>query len=483
MTHGARYANYIGGRRMAPASGIYLKDVNPGDTPDVIGEFPNSGPEDAARAMEAARNAFPAWAGLPASSRGEFLRRAASILEQRATEVARDLVREQGKPARYAKAEVLTAIALLRESAGLAQVPAGQVLAAQDGGALVLTQRLPIGPWAVISSWLDPIAGPLRLAAPALAFGNTVALNPSEWTPLAAWNILQCLEEAGLPAGVFNVVFGEASMAGRFLGAHAECAAVAFEGNPGMAAAMVQWCTAPFRQVHAETHGWSVLVVMEGANRARAAQDAVRGAFACAGQRPYRVSMVLVDAQILDEFLERVAEAASALPLGDAHDDHAEVGPMISREARDRMLAWIKKTQQSGGRLITGGCVPGDERFARGAYLTPAVLLLSDLRRLDLPADLLGPCVLIAPFKEMATVLETVHGMVGCTAASLYTGDLDEALSFVGELRQRWVSLNRLPGDLFPYGVLRCDAGADVVTMYTRARTLSVTAASVHPEG
>ncbi|MGC8667632.1 MAG: aldehyde dehydrogenase family protein [Chthonomonadales bacterium] len=479
MAHEARYANYIGGRRAPPASGLYLIDINPADAADVIGEFPNSSADDAARAVEAAQSAFRAWAGLPPGARSDFLRRAAAILEQRATEVARDLVREQGKPPRYAKAEVLAASAILRHSADLGMLATGQVLPQSDGSALAFTQRLPVGPCAVVSSWLDPIAGPLRQAAPALALGNTVVLNPSEWTPQAAWNILQCFEEAGIPAGVFNVVFGEPTMAGRSLGTHADTAAVAFQGSPRTAAAMLQWCTAPGRRLHLETHGWSALLVAAGGDVERAARDAVHGAFACAGQRWDRVALALVHASRYPEFLERVKTAVRTLAVGMGDDGRAEVGPLIGREARDRVIAWIAKARRSGAELVAGGEPLGDERLAKGCFMAPAVLAARDLGHLHLEPDLLGPALVVASFDDADEGLAALNGLEGCRAASLYPRDVDGALALADEMRLQSVAINGPARSPHCEPSFSYSFDAEAVAAYTRVRTISFAAPAV----
>lgn len=474
MAHEARYANYIGGRRVAPASGLYLKDANPADALDIIGEFPNSGSADASHALEAAKSAFPAWASLAPEARGEFLRRAASILEQRAVEVARDLVREQGKPARYAKAEVLAAAAILRHSAALASFASGHVLPQSEGAAFALMQRSPVGPCVIISSWLDPLAGPLREVAPALALGNTVTLTPSEWTPQAAWNLLQCLEEAGLPAGVFNVVFGEPSMAGRFLAAHGHAAAIAFEGSLRVASAMVQWCSAPFRRMRLETHGWSALILTEAGNCERAAADAAQGAFVCAGQRPRKVALALAHKSKYREFVERAAGAAGAAVLGSGEGADADVGPLIGPEARSRVMTWLKKCQASGFELVAGGAPPLDERFGRGSFLMPAVLAAREPAQVDLPQDVLGPVLVVAPFRNTDEALTLLGALEGCQAACVYSGDVDDALRLAMSLSLPAVAVNRLPGAQSSEEVLSYCWEADPVAAYTRVKTISV---------
>src|SRR5450755_3824363 len=207
-------ANFIAGRWTPSLDGSAYERRNPWRPAEILGEFPNSGPEDVAAAVGAAQAAYPDWSRLPAAKRGAYLARAADAIEARGEEIAQDMTREMGKPLRESRGEAGRAAAILRFFAGEGLRPVGTLYEQSATGAIVYTQRRPLGAVGLITPWNFPVAIPTWKAAPALAYGNTVVLKLAQDSPVTGLHLARAFEAAELPPGVLNVVIGRGSHVG-----------------------------------------------------------------------------------------------------------------------------------------------------------------------------------------------------------------------------------------------------------------------------
>ena len=362
--------NYVAGAFRMGSVDRGMVHVNPSDADDLIARVPEGDPADVNAAVDAAALAYPAWRRLSGPARAEHLHRWAGEVERRADELARAVSREVGKPIGEARGEVARCVVILRYYAGEAVREKGEVVPAQAAGALQFTLRDPVGVVGLITPWNFPLAIPLWKAAPALAFGNTVVLKPSERSSHVTGLLAATASAADLPAGVFNVVFGM-GLAGAALTAADAVRAVSFTGSTGAGAQVAAACTARNIRYQTEMGGKNVVIVLPDADLKLAAKLTANGAMRYAGQKCTATSRVVVAEDVEENFLHLLRAEIEALPLGPVDDPVAAVGPLINSAARDRVVAALEEAWD--GRIF-GGAPPRDSRLdsTRGSYFAPA---------------------------------------------------------------------------------------------------------------
>ncbi len=352
-----RLQSFIGGRFIAarPASASRtIPDRNPSDPEDVIAEVPAGDAADAAAAVAAGAGALPAWRIATGPARGEHLHRWAAAVAARQEEIAQAMAREVGKPIAEARGEAARCVAILRYYAGEAVRDVGEVIPAQAPGALQFTLRQPLGVVALITPWNFPAAIPLWKAAPALAFGNTVVLKPSEDAPHVATLLAETAAAAALPAGVFNVLLGDGPGAGEPLLREPAVAAVSFTGSAAVGARVAAAAASRGLRYQTEMGGKNVAIVLADADLDLAAALTAGGAMRFAGQKCTATSRVVVARQVAEPFFDRLRAQVEKLPLGPVTDPSAAVGPLI-RERSRRFVAEAVAAACSGDGGGRGG--------------------------------------------------------------------------------------------------------------------------------
>ena len=437
-----RYENFIGGAWTPPESGTYIPDLNPADVRDIVGEFPNSTAPDAVSALSAARTAAPDWAALAGPTRGEFLRKAADILAARADAVAADLMREEGKSLPEAKGETLRGVALLRYYAAETWRPDGEVIPSAGAATWLQTKRVPLGVVSLITPWNFPIAIPLWKAAPALAFGNAVVMKPSEHAPKTAWHIAQVFEEAGLPAGVFNVVFGEGARTGEALTADQRVNGISFTGSVRTGRLIGRTAAEHGKKVQLEMGGKNAAVVLKDADLKQALTLTIQGAFKSAGEKCTATSRVIVDRAIYEEFRQNLVEMTKALKLGPGDFADAYLGPVISAAARDNIVTAVAAAQAEGATLLYGGKIPEGSLYENGFYIEPAlfdnVTPIMKIAR----EEVFGPVLCLLPADGIEDAVAKLNDTDYGLSASVFTRDLNAAMYFAERTQAGMIRIN-----------------------------------------
>lgn len=361
--------NYIGGAFVAAAD--HRPNVNPSDTGDVIDLFPHSGVAELDEAMAAARAAQPGWAVASPQQRADVLERIAAGILARTGELADLLAREEGKTLREATGEVTRAGHIFRFFSGEALRTTGTRQASTRDGVMVNVTHEPLGVVGIITPWNFPIAIPAWKSAPALAFGNAVVLKPAELTPASVHALAGIMHEAGLPAGVFNLVMGKGSVLGDALVSHAELDAITFTGSEGVGTQIAEAAARRLLPAQLEMGGKNPLVVAADADLDVAVQCAVDGAFFATGQRCTASSRLIVDERVHDEFVERVLARMAALSVGDARAEGTDIGPVVDERQLRTDLDYLD-IARAGDATVHGG--EQVERATPGHYLTPALI-------------------------------------------------------------------------------------------------------------
>src|SRR5512134_1611288 len=358
--------HFVAGDFRPATTDDWLSNVNPSDREDVLARVPISTPADVLPAVAGASEALRGWRNLPGPVRAEHLYRWAAALEVRAEELAQLMAREVGKPIVEARGELARGGVILRYYAGEAVRTNGELVPPQAAGALQFTLREPLGVVALITPWNFPVAIPLWKAAPALAFGNTVVLKPSEHAPLTALMLAEIARGAGLPSGVFNVLLGTGAGVGEALISAPEVRAVSFTGSARVGARVAALAAARNIRYQTEMGGKNVAIVLPDADLSLAARLIVAGAMRYAGQKCTATSRVVVAREIEEAFLRNLRTEVEALTLGPVTDPAAVVGPLINADARTRILDALREAR---GERLCGGEIPAGPAFARGNWV------------------------------------------------------------------------------------------------------------------
>ena len=478
-----KYANILGGSERLPSGGDYLPNINPADRDNILGEFPNSDVADALEAIEAASAAQGAWAALSPHTRGEYLRKAADILEARADSVARDLMREEGKSLPEAKGETLRGVTLLRYYAAETMRPEGEVIPSAGATTFLYTRRVPLGVCALITPWNFPIAIPIWKAAPALAFGNTVILKPSEHSPLTAWNIAQVFLEAKLPAGVFNVLFGQGARIGETLTTHRSISALSFTGSVRTGRTIAALATAHGKKYQLEMGGKNAAVILPDANFEQAVNLTIQGAFKSAGEKCTATSRAIVHQDIYDAFAQMLVEKTQALKIGPGDEASAYLGPVISEAAQTNIFRYIEAAKAEGVPLLCGGTVPADPDLAKGFYVLPTVFGEVKPETQIAQEEVFGPVLGLMRANDFDHALELLNGVEFGLSASLFTRNLDAALQFAERAQVGMVRINGETAGVepqAPFGGMKASSsfsreqGLAARDFYTQIKTVSI---------
>lgn len=477
-----RYENYIGGAWTPPAASEYIPNINPANRDDVVGEFPNSDAADAAHAIDAANVAQAAWGALSSHARGEFLRKTADILEARADAFARDLMREEGKSLPEAKGETLRGVTILRYYAMQTMLPDGEVIPSAGASTFLYSRRVPLGVCTLITPWNFPVAIPLWKAAPALAFGNTVVLKPSELAPLTARNIAQCFAEAGLPAGVFNVLFGQGARVGETLTTHKSVTAVSFTGSVRTGKTIAARAVASGKKYQLEMGGKNAAVILADADMEQAVNLTIQGAFKSAGEKCTATSRAIVHRDIYDEFARRLTEKTRTLKIGPGDDVAAYLGPVISEQAQQNILKAVTETTGEG-ELLCGGEAPSTPELAAGFFVQPTVIGNVSAEARIAQEEVFGPVLCLMKADNFDHALELLNSVEYGLSASLFTRDLNAAMQFADRAQAGMVRINGETAGVepqAPFGGMKASSsfsreqGLAARDFFTQIKTVSI---------
>lgn len=417
--------NHIGGSWQDAISGATLDSINPADTAEVVGTVARSARDDVDKAVAAARAAFRTWRLTPAPRRGEVLFRAGEILVRRKGELARLMTREMGKILPEALGDVQEGIDMAYYMAGEGRRLAGETVPSELPDKDCKSVRVPVGVCGLITPWNFPLAIPAWKIMPALVCGNTVVFKPSSYVAACAARLVDILLEAGLPAGVLNLVNGTGDEAGEALAGHPGIDALSFTGSTAVGMRLAAAAAGRGTKVSCEMGGKNAIIVMDDARLELAVEGAIWGGFGTTGQRCTAASRVVVHGAVYDRFLNMFADAASRLRLGNGLDPAVEVGPVINEAQMKRVLGYIDIGKKEGARLVLGGnaCASGD--CARGYFIEPTIFADVERGMRIAREEIFGPVVSVMKVQDLdeaiATVNDTDYGLV----SAIYTRDVN----------------------------------------------------------
>ena len=477
------YYNLIAGKWVPARSGQTFESINPARKKEVLGIFPRSEAADVDQAVQAARREFPRWRLTPAPRRAEIMFRAAEIMVSRKEELAQTMTREMGKILKESRGDVQEGIDMTYFIAGEGRRLYGETTPSELLDKFAMSVRVPVGVVAAITPWNFPLAIPTWKIVPALVAGNTVVFKPAEDTPLVATRLVQIFEEAGLPAGVLNLVHGFGEEAGAALVAHPDVDLVSFTGSSEVGRQVAVRCAQDWRRVSLEMGGKNAILVMEDADLDLAVEGAVWGACGTTGQRCTAASRLIVHQKVVREFTERLVSAVTRLCLGDGLKPETDVGPIINKAQLKRVDSYTQIARQEGAAVLCGGEVAVEGECAEGFFYKPTVFAQVTPRMRVAQEEIFGPCPAILPVGSFEEALDVANSTQYGLSSAIYTRDVNRAFIAIRELSAgiTYVNASTIGAEVhLPFGGIRHtgnghrEGGKTVLDIFTEWKSVYV---------
>jgi aminomuconate-semialdehyde/2-hydroxymuconate-6-semialdehyde dehydrogenase len=477
--------NYIGGELLAPASGEYLDNFNPA-TGEVYSLIPDSDERDVEKAVEAAKKAFPVWSKMSAEARHDVLMKIVRLIERDLDSLAEAESVDNGKPKSLAKAvDIPRAISNFKFYATAAMhtaTEAHETNQADGVQAINYTLRQPLGVVGCISPWNLPLYLFSWKIAPALVSGCTVVAKPSEITPLTAYLLSKLCIEAGLPAGVLNVVHGLGTKAGSAIVTHKDIKAISFTGGTKTGEWIAREAAPKFKKLSLELGGKNPNIIFADCNYDEMLETTVRSSFSNQGQICLCGSRIFVERPLYEKFKTDFVEKVSALKIGDPLDDSTNIGAVVSAQHLEKVLSYIELAKTEGGKILLGGKrAKISSRCENGYFIEPTIIenLAFDCRTNQ--EEIFGAVVTIAPFDTDAEVLGYANSTEYGLSATVWTENLSRAHRMAEKIESGIVWINcwllrdlRTPfGGIKNSGVGR-EGGFEALKFFTEEKNVCV---------
>ncbi len=428
------YKNLISGEWVASRTGKTFLDINPANSDDIVGEFQSSSAADIDDAVAAAAEAWKSWRLVPAPKRAEILYKTGEILTQRKEQYAREMTREMGKVLAETRGDVQEAIDTAYYMAGEGRRLFGQTTPSELKSKFAMSVRMPVGVCGMIAPWNFPMAIPSWKLFPALVCGNTCVIKPAEDTPLSTYNLVQCLIDAGLPAGVVNIVTGFGPDAGAPIVSHPGVRAVSFTGSSEVGRIVGQTAAANFKPCSLEMGGKNAMIVLDDANLDLAVEGALWGAFGTTGQRCTATSRIILHKKIAAEFSQKLVARADALKVGDGLDESVQMGPQVNQQQIETSTRYCEIALKEGAKLLTGGSVLEDGLYDKGHFFAPTVFAGVKPGMRIAQEEVFGPVVSLIECKDFDEALDIANGIDYGLSTALYSRDVNLAFRAMRDL-------------------------------------------------
>ncbi|MGG1553490.1 aldehyde dehydrogenase family protein [Paenibacillus ferrarius] len=471
--------NYIGGIWCESESGEWSANENPARPGETVGLVARSTEADVRRAVDAAAEAWAAWRDLPGAKRGEVLAAAARVLEERADVIAETMTREMGKTFAEARGEVLRGSAILKFYGGEGERANGDHIPPADGKSLLYTRRIPLGVVGLITPWNFPVAIPVWKLAPALVYGNTVVLKPAGNASVTAGLLVEALADAGVPAGVLNLVHGSGSVAGSAMLEHPRLAAVSFTGSNAVGKEIAVKASSRGIKYQLEMGGKNAVIVMEDADLDRAADLVVSGSMKSTGQKCTATSKVIVMRTVAGVFTEKLLERLRKIRVGDGMDPDTYFGPLATRSAQVSVLTHIRKAQEEGASLLLGGCAAN----ADGCFVEPTLFAGVTPAMSIAREEIFGPVLAVMEAESLGEAISMANDTDFGLSAAIFTSSLTSAMTFISRIEAGMVKVNAETAGVeyqAPFGGLKQSSsnsreqGRAAMEFFTNTQTISL---------
>lgn len=474
--------NFINGEYVAPTEGKYLEKLSPA-TAQKIYDLPDSTEVDVVMAIKAASKAFAEWSETKAVDRARMMNRVADLIEQNLDALARAESEDVGKPLDLARTLDIPRAAWNFRFFASAILQKHEMATDMDGEAINYVLRQPVGVAGLISPWNLPLYLLTWKIAPAIGVGNTVVCKPSEWTSKTAYLLCDILNQAGIPKGVVNIVFGKGDPAGSYLVKHPGVPLISFTGGTATGE-KIQTMAAPYvKKLSLELGGKNATIVMKDVDIPKVIPQIARSAFLNSGEICLCGSKILVQEDIYKEFTEQFVKYVEGLAVGDPMDEKTFMGPIVSKPQYEKVVRLLEVAKKDNGKVLTGGGRPENLPAAMkdGYFLRPTVI--GDLTNCSEihQTEIFGPVVTLNSFKYAHEAVKWANLSPYGLSASVWTKNLNQAHKIAADLRVGTVWINTwMKRDLrVPFGGAKASGigreGGDLsLDFYTETKTVCV---------
>jgi len=440
-----QYQMYINGKWI---SAVHTMPVLNPASEDTIASVPVASAQDVQRALESAARAQRSWGRLTGVERGAFLRRWYELVTKNRDRLAQIISLEEGKPLSEAAGEITFGTAgYLSYYAELGRSIAGDILAPDRPGEQIWIVPQPVGVVIGIIPWNYPSALAARKIAPALIAGNAIVLKPHEDTPLSALELAKLAEEAGLPAGVFNVITGPGETVGEALVKSPVPSLITFTGSVETGKSIMRNAADTVKKVSLEMGGKAPFIVMEDSDLDAAVETALFSRFVNCGQVCICNERTYVHKKIADQFVSKFLDGVRRLKLGNPLDPGVNLGPKVNRDELLKVERYVEEARQSGAQILTGGRRLTEGPFSHGYWYEPTVIAGVQQSMKIMQEEIFGPVVPIMEFSDFDEALTLANDSRYGLAAFLFTNDMNRVLRAVRDMECGELYINRGPGE------------------------------------
>ncbi|MER1998906.1 MAG: aldehyde dehydrogenase family protein [Lysinibacillus sp.] len=416
--------NFIGGEWKA-YEGKQIDVINPA-TGERLATVPLSTEREVDEAVKAAKQAQKKWALMPAPKRADYLYKIAFLLQERKELLAITLTKEMGKVIEEARGEVQEAIDMAFYMAGEGRRLFGETVPSELANKFAMSVRVPIGVAGLITPWNFPIAIAAWKSFPAMICGNAVIWKPSVETPLMAYHLAQIVEQADVPAGVFNVVFGTGQKVGDALVAHTDVNVISFTGSNAVGSKVAEKGGSLLKKVSLELGGKNAVIVMEDADLQLAAEAIVWSAFGTAGQRCTACSRVIVHKDVREPLTTLLLEKIKRLHIGNGLDENVSIGPVINRAALEQINHYVELGRQEGATLLVGGRILQEAPYDQGFYFEPTIFTDVTEDMVIAQEEIFGPVISMIEIESLEQAIEVNNGVKYGLSSSIFSADVNK---------------------------------------------------------
>ena len=472
-------SNFINGDYVNPKSNSYLDVFEPA-TGQVYCQVPNSNGDDIHLAVNSAIDAFPEWSSLSLDERSLYLKTIAEMIESRLDEFAKYESRDTGKPISLARSvDIPRAVSNFRFFAEYASQFEFEFNINNDSSHNTVI-RSPLGPVGCISPWNLPLYLFTWKIAPALITGNTVVAKPSELTPFTAFKFGEICKDAGLPAGVLNIIHGQGMTAGDALISHSGIKAISFTGGTATGKVIASKSVPMFKKLSLEMGGKNPAVVFSDCDYDAMLETVVKSSFSNQGQICLCSSRIMVEENIYNKFRKDFVEKVSALIVGDPIEDSTQIGSITSKPHLDKVMTYIELAQEEGGTILTGGKqVNIKGRCEGGWFVEPTVIdgLINSCRTNQ--EEIFGPIVTIIPFKDEGEAIDIANDTEYGLSATIWTEDIDKATRVARNIDAGviWINCWLVRNLRTPFGGMKQsgmgrEGGTEILNFFTEPKNI-----------
>lgn len=475
------FRNYIAGQWVESKSKKTFPNINPANINETVGLFQASVGEDIQAACEAAARAQPAWAALPAPRRGEYLFKAAEILESWLARLGEEMTREEGKTLPEAKGEVKRAINIFRYFGGEGARQFSYQIPSERENVFCYTLRKPLGVAGLITPWNFPSAIPAWKMAPALVGGNTVVIKPASLAPLSACRLVEALAESGIPAGVLNCVTGSGGEAGNALVEHPAIRAVSFTGSCEVGNTLYEKVSRRKIRLQLEMGGKNPTVVLKDADLDYAADILVNGAFFSTGQKCTACSRAIIEKAVYEPLVEKLLARTRKLKVGNGLEAGIDIGPAVDAAQLEGDLKYIEVAKSEGARLLCGGSRLTGGSYDQGYFIEPTVFAGVTPEMRVAQEEVFGPVLALMVANDFDDAMRLANCVRFGLSASIVSRDLTRVHQFVQRIEAGLITVNLPTAGVeyqLPFGGTKessfgmREQGPQAMDFYTETRTV-----------